>query len=569
MARVPFILGAVPLYAVIYSAFLTWWWLMSLLFQDGRVVEGLAVGYLLPTLVTLIAYSLSATKTTSSAWDLAHLWVLIPLTGLFLVFAIPYAFEPLKWIVMTPQVDKVVGPFHPKPALITGNAFSEPSPLIGIGFIAGVVTIMLYPLAGVKNYFSVYKKPLFVAGVIFMPFFIVLAALFRAPVTSPMGGSEPLTILTKAFAALSIFGGFWLSGAWLASKRTQGDYATGLTAPFRPQFLLGEKAMFRPDLILPGGVNFVKAVILLGVGIMIMVHDHLSFPRFNWWGFALAFWGIIALIPIRGIYKMFRGRGPRMLGDPAAFGMKANWGREVLLFIGLLILLYGFVNAFKGFTPFTVLGMSPRYLSLPRTPGIVGLTLLALSFILLVIVRGWYKTKLLEGVETFGQLFAKQLLLYVGVVPMILGYIHLFNLQSDAVTFATEFVGLYPDKNPLGFTIGLTLFILGTLLILVFRPLALRNEFRATMNVMAGATAELPEEKRETLMEKRLKALTNMPDNQRKEHMKWMLEGLQALREDKRDALMRTQIKVLSMLPGEQRAKIMRTMDELTLLAPG
>lgn len=540
---------------------------MSLLFQNGRVVEGVIIGYLLPTLVSLLAYSVSKVRSGGAFINLMHLWVLIPLTILFLLLAIPLTSEPLSWAVLTPQTDKVTGPFHPKPTTVTGGVFDDPSPFIGIGFISGVMAIMLYPLAGVRRYFTVYKRPLFVAGVIFMPFFIVLAALFRAPVASPMGGPEPLTQAIKGLTMFSILIGFWLSGAWLASRSIQGGYISGLTAPFRPSFLLGEKAVFRPDLILPGGVNFVKGVILVGVGIMIMVHDHTGFPRFNWWGFALAFWGIITLIPIRGMYKMFRGRGPRILGDETAFGVRAIWGREVLLFVGLLILLYGFVNAFKGFTPFTVLGVTPRYMSLPRTPGVVALTLITASFILLVVIRGWYKTRLLEGAETSGQLFLKQLLLYAGVIAMILGYIHLFNLQSDAVTFTTDFVGLYPDKNPLGFAIGLTLFILGSLLILLFRPLALKNEFRATMRIMPGVISDLPDDKRRIIMERRLKTLAAMPDHQRKEHMKWMLEGVNALPEESRNRLMKTQIEVLSGLPGGLRSKIMRTMDELTILA--
>jgi len=520
---------------------------MTALFGSGRLFEGLVVAYLLPSLFLVLAYVGSRSK--SPLWPIAQFLSLAVLLAAFLSSVWLGWGTQIRWNIVVFENAGAVEKVIPTDASVFANA----GPFIGIGLIAAVMTIMLFPKAGLANYYS-YKHPLFVGGVIFMPLFVVIAALLKSPIDLVPKGS--LLVLT--------FFGFWLSAAWLAAKATHGEYVRGLEAPVKPFFLLGEKAPFRPDLILPGGVNYVKGTILTGVGLMIAIHNHLSLPRWEWWGFIIAFWGIIILIPIRGMLKMFHGRGPRMLGHPDAFGVKAGLAREILLFAGLLVLLYGFVNAFKGFVPFTVIGVVPKYDALPAAHGWFGVLLIILAFLVLVPLRAWYKTRLLEGSETRTQMFLKQLSLYVGTFLLIVGYIHLFNLPFASATMGeSNYIWFYPDRNPIGFAIGTALVIAGALLILVFRPKALTNELQATIRVMVGLIADLPLEKRRQIMQRRIGMLVRMPEEQRFVHTKAMLEGLNALTESKRVEMLSLNIEILTQRPPEQRSAFMTTMDKV------
>jgi len=545
--RLPFPLRVLPLYVIVYLAFLTWWWLMVLLFGNGRVVEGLGVAYSLPVAVSIsvaVAASARATARWSGAVHFAVLSAILILYAVLLAFLSNF---PFHWVIAVPRPD--AGPMI---AIVDGGPFSDLGALIGIGFISAVISIMLYPMGGLCRYFA-YRRPLFVAGVIFMPLFIALAAALRAPYQ--LFWTPPQDNVVKGYVLLVIMAGFWCSAAWLASARTQGIHVPGLTLrPLLP---------FRPDFILPSSVLFVKGTILSGVGLMMMIHDHLSLPRWNWWGFALAFWGIITLIPARGMVKMVWGRRPRMLGESRAFGTRACIPRELLLFVGLLVLLYGFVSAFKGFTPFLAIGVLPRYNALPGAPGLLGILLILASFVVLVPVRAWVKSRMMEGVESRPQLLGKQVLLYVGVVLLVLGYIQTFNLPKDATMSGQSYLGFYPDKNPTGFALGAIFVFLGALLILGLRPVALRNEFRATLRTMVGVVADAPQRLRSEFVAKRVAALCRMPEPMRDFHIQCMLEGLRALPEEKAAILRGKMMESLSYRTGEERAAFMRSMDKV------
>ncbi len=511
------------------------------LFLEQRNAEGLAVGYALPVLYTLVAYV--ASRREGRFAHVAH----------FIVFAI---------------VSLVYA------AIMVSLGYSIPAkdagPFLGTVFIAAVMSLMQYPMAGLSDYFK-YRTPLLIAGIIFMPLFIYFSAVLPAVYQRYLGpllaqGLDPQHAAHQAryLQAQEVFSlfpigmiGFWASAVWLASRRTQGVYVPGLEVkPFMP---------FRPDLILPGGVLFVKGVIMMGVGLIIAIHAIPKMPIWNWWGFALAFWGIITLIPLRGMYKMVRGRRRRMLGDVRAFGYRALFFRELMLFIGLLILLYGFLNAFTGNIPFNVIGVNPEWNAFVQNPpaGWLGVGTLVLAFLLLVVIRGWYKTRLPEGAEKTSQLFLKQLLLWLGTLSLIISYIHLFWIP--AIRPAEEnpygFIAFFPDKNPIGFAVGMALFIAGTILILVLRPIALRNEFAATLSIFVGMLADAPEGLRYKIMKMRIAALVRLPAEQRVKHVKAMVDGLNALPDEKRDSVMRTQLLVISELSSEDRSAMLKAMD--------
>jgi len=396
---------------------------------------------------------------------------------------------------------------------------------------------MTYPKAGTKVYVS-YRSPLFIGGVIFMPLFIAVAAVLNTPLSSALKGELVLSIMV----------GFWSSAAWLASRRTQGTYVPGLELrPLLP---------FRPDIILPGGVNYVKGTIMTGLGFVIMsapVKSVFPPPVWNWWGFVLAFWGIITIIPLRGMFKMVAGKRPRMLGEKNAFGLNGtSWVREVWLYVGLLILLYGFLNAFMGTVPFTVLSPFHPMVN-PPDPlyGVFGILFLVAAFVVIVPIRGWYKTKLPEGAETPGQRALKDALLWVGTFLLIYGFVTLFM---------GVLVAPYADAFRLG--VGLPLFIGGIVLIVFFRPIALRNEFHAIMRIMPGSIASLPDDKRKLIMSRRISALLAMPDSQRNVHVAAMMQGISQLPEELRGAIFKTNFEVLSSLPEDKRMVMMRAMDK-------
>ena len=377
-----------------------------------------------------------------------------------------------------------------------------------------------------------------------MPLFIYLAALLPNVPHTPA--------LDKVYLFPIGMAGFWLSGAWLALKSTQGEHVPGLEIkPLLP---------FRPDLILPGGVNYVKGAVLMGVGLMIAIHPQLGMPKWSWWGFILAFWGIITVIPLRGMYKMAKSRRLRMLGlGGTGFGHELIKG--LILFVGLLILLYGFVNAFMGTVPFTTLGITREFNTFSSgSPAgqAVSVASLLIALAVLVPLRGWYKTRLLEGVETNGQILVKQVLLWLGTLMLLVSFVHFFNLPPIR---EAGVMGFYPSTNTVGFLVGSALFLAGSALILILRPIALRQELKATMITMVGVLSDQSSSLKQWMLERRLRTLAAMPEAQRDQHFRWMAKGLARLSPESRSAMIGTQMSALAGLNSEDRLVCMGSMD--------
>lgn len=511
----PMVVGVTVLWLLFWPGFIVWWTLMAALFRREAYPEAVIAAYALPTLYTLAAFV--ASRRSGRAIKLLHFATFLALSIIFAGLVASMG-----------------------EALPTDDA----GPYLGMAFIAAVMGLMQYPRAGLERY-QAYRSSLFIGGVIFMPLFIYFAALLPSVPHTPA--------LDKVYLFPIGMLGFWLSAAWLALRATQGEHVPGLELrPLLP---------FRPDFILPGGVNYVKGTIMMGVGLMIAIHPQLGMPKWNWWGFVLAFWGIITVIPLRGMYKMAKSRRLRLLGlGGAGFGHEVLKG--LILFVGLLILLYGFVNAFFGTVPFIKLGVTAEFNAFSSgTPAgqAVSVASLLAALAVLVPLRGWYKTRLLEGIETAGQAYIKQLLLWLGTLLLFISFIHLFNLPPIR---GQGVMGLFPGANPVGFAVGSGLFLAGSLLVLVLRPIALRHELEATMITMVGVASDQPEALRSWILERRVHTLAAMPEAQRDRHVAWMARGLSRLPQEKRQLMMGTQMMVLATVESETRRRIMASMDK-------
>lgn len=227
----------------------------------------------------------------------------------------------------------------------------------------------------------------------------------------------------------------------------------------------------------------------------------------------------------------------------------------------MLILLYGFVNAFFGTVPFTTLGVEPEFNAFASgTPAGQAISVIALllAFVVLVPLRGWYKTRLLEGIETTGQMIVKQVLLWLGTLLLLIAFIHLLNLPPIR---GKGYMAFYPGTNPTGFAVGSVLFLAGSALVLILRPIALRHELEATMLTMVGVASDQPEALRRWMLERRVHTLAAMPEAQRNRHVAWMAAGLGRLPAEKRSLMMSTQMAILSEAEPEVRRRIMAAMD--------
>jgi hypothetical protein len=126
-------------------------------------------------------------------------------------------------------------------------------------------------------------------------------------------------------------------------------------------------------------------------------------------------------------------------------------------------------------------------------------------------------------------------------------------------------MAFYPGANPVGFWVGTVLFLAGSALILVLRPIALRSEFGAMVATMVGVISDTGEDIRHWVMENRIRALTSMPVTQRDKQVKMMMAGLDSLPQAKREGMMKTQIDILSALDSDRRRRMMASMDKVML----
>jgi len=396
--------------------------------------------------------------------------------------------------------------------------------ILGISLISSVVTLMLFPFAG-KAMYRQYRPATFVGGVLFMPLFISIAVSLQAG----------WTLTETALMLPVLFIGFWGSAVWLIRTPTEGSFVRGLE--------VGPRFNFRPDLILPGGVMLVKGIILMGVGMLISFQEALRLPKWNWWGFVLAFFGIITIIPIRGVAKMLARRS-LLVGNHPPWQGTIRW---TLLVVGFAILLYGFLSAFMGVVPFSGGGLRPRAALAWVAVALVGAGAISLG------IREIWKRSLLEGLETSFQRFNSNLWMLLSVLAHMYGFVVLFMGRF-----------MYPQLglNPGGVLLGGSLFGFGVVLILVTRPIALRRELIGTTNIMVGMRAALEKEACSKMMTGRIRTIAAYPSAQCSWHVGAMFSALDGLSPADRERVEETRNEVMMSLSSTERRALMAAMDQ-------
>ncbi len=275
---------------------------------------------------------------------------------------------------------------------------------------------------------------------------------------------------------------------------------------------------------------------------MLSVQDSFRLPKWNWWGFFLALFGILTLIPVRGMVKMLARRA-RFLGKHPRWQVPARWG---LLVFGLVVLLYGFLAAFMGRAPFV---------EFRPVAGEAGLAAaLFAGSVLALLGRELWKARLPEGMESGAIRFLSNLWLYLAVLVF---------MYAAVLTFMGRIMQPHPTENPEGFVLGGILFTLGAVLVLGARPRALRNELLGAIRIMVGSLATMTDQERWRFMLERMRTIASYPLEQRSWHIAQMMSAVAALEPDARAVVERTRAEVMMSLASEERRRIMEGMDRL------
>lgn len=395
--------------------------------------------------------------------------------------------------------------------------------VVALALISGVVTLMLFPFVARRDYLKS-RPPSFVIAVLFMPLFVAIAVTLQSDWSDT----------TRALALLGLFVGFWGSAAWLVRTPTEGSYVPGLE--------FGPDLNFRPDLILPGGVMLVKGIILTGIGMMISFQEAFRLPQWNWWGFVVAFFGILTIIPVRGMAKML-ARKQRFLGHHPRWQGPVRWA---LLMGGMAVLLYGFLAAFMDRTPFV--DFSPRSERAWLTIVLVGVAGLSLAG------REVWKRGLMEGAEGVGQRFGSGVWLYGSLVAFMYGFV---------VLFMGRYMYPHPETNPWGLILGAVLFTAGLSLVVGLRPVALRNELSGTIKIMVGMLAAMESDARGRMMEGRIRTMATYSTRQCAWHLGQMFQALESLPAANRARVEDARNEVIMSLSGTERRALMVAMDQV------
>lgn len=429
----------------------------------------------------------------------------------------PYSdlWKPIMMLVLAVAPLAVVAP------LVSSTYDETWSFVVPLLLLLVLIAVMIWPSAGTRGYFK-YKTPLFIFTIVFELWILVLALSLQA-------GSGN-------FWFKLALGAFFLGTAMISLPWVEGEYRPGL--------------FFRPDLLYGNGAYLARGEIFVALGIKLFTTPGDAEPVFGWWGIQWALAAMIFMVPFRGILKM-RMRRARFLDLDNWLGLgsrSGHWVKEVFLYVSLLLLVYGFVNVFSGLVPFTWLPGDPPG---PSPEGVEwwGLAFLGASFLIIVPLRGWYKLRIAEPAPLRQELL-KNLMVWVGFLPMIYGFLLVFQGQG--------WVGFH-DADP-NFWWGLWISALGFLMLVPLRTYAQLQELKGTLRIMIPRMADLSEEQRRLMMGRRLEVLAAMPDEARKENLKLMMRIIREQPEPARQTLVRARTWLVASAPDAQRERLVSAM---------
>lgn len=387
-----------------------------------------------------------------------------------------------------------------------------------------IITVMIWPSAGTRRYLA-YKTPLFIFTIVFELWILLAIVALHEPSTVESANSWFQLVLL----------GFFLGTIIISLPGLQGEYRPGL--------------FFRPDLLYGNGAYLARGEIFVALGLKLLTTPDVANPIGNWWGLQWALVAMVFMVPFRGILKM-RMRRARFLELDTWMGKGFRpglWASQVFLFVSLFVLVYGFANVFMGKVPFTWVPGDP--MGKGSSPEWWGLAFLAAAFLVLVPLRGWYKTTLHEP-PTVGQGFISQFMVWLAFLPLIYGFFLLFMGKWQ------HFYG--PDSP--SFWWGVWISALGFLMVGPLRAYAMREEFKGTLEIMIPRMADLSEEQRRIMMGRRLEVVASLPERPRKENIKLMMRIIHKMPDEPRQKMVKTRTELVADAPEERRATLMRTM---------
>lgn len=386
-----------------------------------------------------------------------------------------------------------------------------------------LIVTLLWPSAGLRGYFA-YRTP-------------VVVAAFCAELWILAGGLA-LQIPSAERASDWWFQGFLVVFFLL----TCINALPGLAGEYRSQVSL------RPDLIFGGGAYLVRGEIFAALGVEFLTTRPLAHPVWNWWAVVAEIAAMLILIAFRGVLKM-RMRRARFLGADTWLGAgprAGTWVREGFLSVGLFFVVYAFASMYLGRVPFT---WPPGE---GRGPGWAALAWLAASLVLLVPVRGWWKTRLPEP-PTRAQEAGKQLLLWAGLVVMIYGFVVLSGGRVRPVYCCGYF----------NFWWGVWVSVLGLVMLVPLRVRTLREEFRGTVQIMTAGIADFPDSQREQMLRRRLAAVAALGERERSIHLGLMIAAVEAQPPGRKHAIQQARHAALGSVPAGIRERLDSTSSRL------
>ncbi|MBI2917348.1 MAG: hypothetical protein HYY01_05065 [Chloroflexi bacterium] len=399
---------------------------------------------------------------------------------------------------------------------------------------ATVTTIMLWPVGRrlKRSYFS-YRSIGFVIGVISMAYIPFAGFGLMAEGLSFGVKSAIFFGLVIDLTALGILPGLrWFIG------RPMGMF-------FRPDLLFGDgRVLATGTLALVLGLRYIIGSPAMGVT--------WPLPKWDWYAifFAMVV-GLIPLIALRGMTKVLMRM--RRMRDVKWNGWGAVIIREGLLVVTVLSIGYGFHNAFMGTRPF-----ADPILTSDRDFGpALGIVLGAAAF--LILVRGGYKKAIGDPfiVETIVQSFIKQVLLVIGVVGLMYGFMSILSMSPMPTKMGINGLRTWSNSAKI-WEVGIPIVAWGLIMLIPIRVWIQHYQRHAIVAQMAAVIVpnQRPEHRR-WLLTVMMAALQDMPTERRVSYLTTMNAALATADAGARAAVTEGMVSRLVELPPGQRNVMM------------